>query len=352
VTSRYALGLVLMGAVTSLSLVAGCAEPQTSAPAAARSAPAPSASVPAGNPTPIAVAAGGAITFDGPGLNGHGPFTIKVAKATLWSNWGDLHSDSAHAQLNIDLTIVSSGTGSASEVKDSLGSKWSNYLSTDMSTIAQDGIEPLVGAWTVAQEAFSVYFVVPRTWHSFIWWIQTGTEVHFINLHQILAVATETPRPQVSQAQAEAACQKGRPIPGTAPLGHALKAYAVALQDGTAGVIETSGVPFGYYDFIEDAQLLPSDIQLVVCKMEKITNLGSCGSYVPPVGPGNGAIEVNLSAASDRMRVVVASTGKTIATKTFSADKHCPRDVGSNETTVTNYPSATSMAGWIASLVK
>jgi hypothetical protein len=95
-----------------------------------------------------------------------------------------------------------------------------------------------------------------------------------------------------------------------------------------------------------------SPIQLLICRQEN-ADVKVGGGYCWYSDSAGNQLQVTLMKASETVRVLVASTGKTLASKTFYGDTGCPSMVmppadGSSTMTDTN-PVGSDEGQWVDS---
>jgi hypothetical protein len=116
-------------------------------------------------------------------------------------------------------------------------------------------------------------------------------------------VPKATPTPGPTDAELAAAC-KGAPVPAAAKYGGAVHSLIVANETSGKWIADPS------------AYLFNSPNQLVVCIHEsRSEKVGSCGTYRRR---SDGVVgEVNLYKYTQKVRVIVAKTGKLLQSRTF-----------------------------------
>lgn len=130
-------------------------------------------------------------------------------------------------------------------------------------------------------------------------------------------VPTPTSRPTdplaQSEAQLEAACS-GTPVPGAAPYGGGLHPLVVVVGEPGRWSIDWQ---YTWPDFNGRwfAGTWGGPVQLIACVTSQTVTLGSCGNYTRQSDGTTG--EVIVQGTEDNVRIVVASTGETLQSKTI-----------------------------------
>jgi hypothetical protein len=129
-------------------------------------------------------------------------------------------------------------------------------------------------------------------------------------------VPTPTPVPQPTRAELLAACSKGTPIPEAAKYAGTVHALVVVYSGDTAWILDNDVYDINAKWYSDD---WPGPIQLVVCDgLAQEVKVGSCGTYTRT---SDGALgEIVRYRNFEVVRVVVAKTGKTLQSKTFSGN--------------------------------
>ncbi len=152
--------------------------------------------------------------------------------------------------------------------------------------------------------------------------------------------------PDNAQVQLTAACTNGTPIPGAAPIGGSTHPDI----EGSSGVDESGWV------FKTGLQSSWETFQLLICEHTDAYVPGvACGTYYSDDLSRH--INVSLMKGSETVRVLEASTGKTLHAKTFYGHEVCPPSVyvpfdGSPTMTVNDSASTTDTDPWIQSFTK
>jgi hypothetical protein len=170
------------------------------------------------------------------------------------------------------------------------------------------------------------------------------------------ATPTPVPLPEPTFAELTAACAKGVPVPEAVPYGGDAHSFIEGeQQQGNNGAWD-----FQVYVKFNATIYAPgtlakyglAPIQLVVCLVEHPDiRVGSCGYY----GSGANSVKVMLYRGSNTVHIMNATTGKTLATKSFLGSTNCPDTVarpadGSASMNYTNY--ADRGYDWIAAFTK
>jgi hypothetical protein len=192
------------------------------------------------------------------------------------------------------------------------------------------------------------YAGVDPTSKSYRW---GGRDGQVIDLSPYFSVSTATPRPEIELAQVKRACTDGTPLPNAAQWrGGKINQYAVAVSaNGGWSLVQTDGAVErvsgeNWHGFVNDVVLSPTTVEIIVCQTETSSLTSSCGPYEP------GNVSIDQWTGSEQVRVIVASTGKTIGAKTFDGIRSCPGSIHQGTQRVDNYPDFNEIAAWIASL--
>jgi hypothetical protein len=155
---------------------------------------------------------------------------------------------------------------------------------------------------------------------------------------------TPVPLPEPTQAELAAACAKGTRIPEAAPYAGTSHSYLVG-QSGVddAGVWTFMVTQGSLYDEYSPGDLQKNGldpIQLVICEYDNAA-IKVGGGYCWYSNSAGDQLRVTLLKESLTIRVLVASTGKTLASKTFYGGTDCPDTMerpsdGSSTMTYTN----------------
>jgi hypothetical protein len=178
-----------------------------------------------------------------------------------------------------------------------------------------------------------------------------GGDGQQIDLSPYFSVSTATPRPEIDLAQVKMACTAGTPLPNAAKWrGGRINQYAVGVSaSGSWGLVETDGAVDkvsgeNWHAFVNNVTLSPTTVQIIVCQTETSSLTSGCGPYQP----GNAYVDQWIG--SEKVRVIVASTGKTIGTKTFNGTRSCPGSIRQGTRRIDHYPDFNKIAAWIKSL--
>jgi hypothetical protein len=175
------------------------------------------------------------------------------------------------------------------------------------------------------------------------------------------AVPTPTPRPEPTVAELVAACAKGTPIREAVPYAGTTHSYLTgqASKDDPAWSFTEFGNDHTTTDYVPGdlAKKGMSPLQLVICEYDNAPlKSGGSGDYCYYSGGGS-QLQVTLFQDSETVRILVATTGKTLESKTFIASDTCPATMarpndGSTTTSYTNSVDGSAVGNWETSFTK
>ena len=171
------------------------------------------------------------------------------------------------------------------------------------------------------------------------------------------AVPTPTPRPEPTVAELTAACAKGTPIREAVPYAGTTHSYLTgqASKDDPAWSFTEFGNDHTTTDYVPGdlAKKGMQPLQLVICEYDNAP-LKVGGGYCYYSGGGS-QLQVTLFQDSETVRILVATTGKTLKSKTFIASDTCPATMpndGSTTGSYTNSVDGTAVGNWETSFTK